>query len=215
MAHKAQYSEDIKTPPAIIAYANNLFETRENKSGRKQYGCVLLFPKATTDMSKISGIILEAAEKSWPGKAKERLQSELIKNPILDGDGKQGLNKETGERHPGYAGHWFIRCNSGEKRPPKVFGSNAVSRITDDTELPSGSTVFGVINAWTWNNEEQGDGVSLNINIVQLAKKAEGDEVLGGGGGGPDPEKFLEKIADEGETPEAAKTGDGAGGLFA
>ena len=215
MAHKTEYSEDIKTPPAIIAYANNLFEVRENKSGRKQYGCVLLFPKATTDMSKIIGIIAEAATKSWGEKAKARLKDDLIKSPILDGDGKQGKNKETGEPHPGYAGHWFIRCNSGEKRPPKVFARNAVNRITDDTEMPSGSTVFGVINAWTWNNEEQGDGVSLNINIVQLVKKAEGDEVLGGGGGGPDPERFLEKIVDEGDAPAETKSGAGAGGLFA
>ena len=214
MAHKTEYSTDIKTPLAVISYSNNLFETRENRSGKKQYGCVLLFPKTTTDMSTIRGIILEAAEKSWPGKAKARLNDGLIKNPILDGDGKQGKNKKTGEPNKGFPGHWFIRCNASEKRPPKVFGRNAVSRITEADEIPSGSQVYAVVNGWTWHNDEQGDGVSINVSIIQLVKKAEGDEVLGGGGGGPDPDKFLEKLSDEGDAPAETKSGAGASGLF-
>jgi hypothetical protein len=44
-------------------------------------------------------------------------------------------------------------------------------------------------------------------------KKAEGDEILGGGGG-PAPEKYFEAIADEGDAPAETKTGAGAKGFF-
>ena len=54
---------------------------------------------------------------------------------------------------------------------------------------------------------------SLTGDTIHLAVR-EGDEVLGGGGGGPDPDKFLEKLADEGDAPAETKSGAGAGGLF-
>lgn len=206
-------SEDVKTPLATIAFTRDLFKTRDRDNGSKGFGCTLLFPKAT-DLSKLEAIAVEAAVAEWGEKAKQMIKDELIKSPFLDGDGKQGKNKETGEPHKGYPGHKFIRCTSGADYPPKVFDRNAVSRLTTEIELPSGSKVFAVVNAYTWENKENGKGISFGVSIVQMSKKAEGDEVLGGGGGGPDPEKFLEKLSDEGDAPAETKDGAGAGGLF-
>lgn len=206
-------SEDVKTPLATIAFSRDLFKTRDRDNGSKGYGCTLLFPKST-DLSALTKAVTEAAVAEWGEKAKQMLKDEIIKSPFLDGDGKQGKNKETGEPHKGYPGTRFIRCTSGAGHQPKVFGRNAISRITEEAEMPSGSKVYAVVNAYTWENKENGKGISFGVSIVQLHTKAEGDDVLGGGGGGPDPSKFLEKLEDEGEAPSETKGGAGAGGLF-
>lgn len=209
----ASRSEDKKTPLAVISFSRDLFKTRDRDNGSKGYGCTLMFPKST-DLTGLQELAVEAAVAEWGEKARQMIKDKLIKSPFLDGDGPQGKSKETGEPHKGYPGKTFIRCSSGAEYPPKVFGRNAVSRITEEADIPSGSEVYGVVNAYTWENKENGKGVSFGVSIIQLAKKAEGDDVLGGGGGGPDPEKFLEKIADEGEAPASTKDGKGAGGLF-
>ncbi len=205
-------SEDAKTPMATIAFTRDLFKPRYRDDGSKGFGCTLLFPK-TTDISALEGLAVDAAKEEWGDKAVQMIKDGIIKSPFLDGDGKQGKSKETGQPHKGYPGTRFIRCTSGADYQPKVFARNAVTRLTTEAELPSGSKVYAVVNAYTWENKENGKGISFGISIVQLAKMAEGDEVLGGGGG-PDPDKFLEKIEDEGDAPSETKGGAGAGGLF-
>ena len=83
----------------------------------------------------------------------------------------------------------------------------------DKADVPSGSKGFAVINAFTWENKENGKGISFGISMVQVTKVAQGDEVLGGAGG-PDPDKFFESLPDEGDAPESTKSGAGAAGLF-
>lgn len=203
-------SEDVKTPEAIVAFAHNLFELQVRDNGKKQYGCSLLFKKGT-DLSALEAAAVAAAKEEWGDKAVQMIKDEIIKSPFLDGDGKQGLNKTTGERHPGFAGHKFIRCISGEDYKPKVFDRKR-NAVYEKGEVPSGSRVLAVVNAFTWENKENGKGVSFGISLVQVLKKAEGDEILGGGGGGPDPDKWLEKIDDEG--PVGDTGGKGAESLF-
>ncbi len=204
-------SEDLKTPECIVAFAHNLFEPQERDNGKKQFGCSLLFKKGT-DLSALQNLALEAAVAEWGDKAIQWIKDEVIKNPFLDGDGKQAVSKKTGERHAGFAGHTFIRCIAGEDFKPKVFDRKR-NPVMEKGEVPSGSKGFAVVNAFTWENKENGKGISFGISMVQITKKAEGDEVLGGGGG-PDPDKWLDKIEDEGEAPASTKSGAGAGGLF-
>jgi len=207
-------SDDVLTPLATISFTRDLFKPRDRDNGKKNYGCTLLFSKSE-DISKLKQLAADAAIAEWGDKAVGMIKDEIIKSPFLDGDGKQGKNKETGEPHKGYPGTTFIRCSSGEDFQPKVFGPSGktTDRLYSEAELPSGSKVKAVVNAYTWENKENGKGISFGISIIQLVRKAEGDEVLGGGGGGPDPEKFLEKI-DSGDAPEETKTGAGASGLF-
>lgn len=204
-------SEDSKTPQGVIAFSRDLFTARARDNGSKGYGCTILFPKST-DLSTLKGLAVDAAVEEWGDKAKQMIADGIIKSPFLDGDGKQGKSKETGEPHKGYPGHTFIRCTSGEKFKPKVFDRKR-NPIMDEEDCPSGSQVLAVVNAFTWDTKENGKGISFGVSLVQVVKKAEGDEVLGGGGG-PDPDKWLEKIEDEGEAPAATKGGAGAGGLF-
>lgn len=204
-------SEDVRAPEAIVAFAHNLFEPQERDNGKKQYGCSLLWPKGTS-LAALEQAALEAAVAEWGDKAKQWIKDEVIKSPFIDGDGKQAVSKKTGERHAGFAGHRFIRVISGEDYKPRVF-DRKVLPILDKADVPSGSRGIPVVNAFTWENKENGKGVSFGISMLQVTKKAVGDEVLGGGGG-PDPEKHFEKIADEGDAPEETKGGKGAEGLF-
>lgn len=204
-------SADLKTPKATIAFAHNLFDARERDNGSKNYGCTLLFPK-DADLSGLQDLVAQVIVDEWGDKAKEMFKNGLIKNPFLDGDGKQGRSKETGEPHKGFPGTTFIRCSSGADFKPKVFDRRR-NPVFEKDDCRSGSEVFAVVNAYTWENKENGKGVSFGVSIVQVAKNAEGDMVLGGGGG-PDPDKFLEVIEDEGEAPAETSGGKGAGGLF-
>jgi len=204
-------SEDVKAPEAIIAYAHNLFEVQERDNGKKQYGASFLWPKGA-NIAALEAAALEAATAEWGDKAKQWIEDGVIKSPFLDGDGPNAVSKKTGERHAGFAGHRFIRAISGEDYKPRVF-DRKVLPILDKADCPSGSRGIPVVNAFTWENKENGKGISFGVSMVQVTKKAEGDEILGGGGG-PDPDKHFEKIADEGDAPESTKGGAGAGGLF-
>lgn len=204
-------SEDLKTPLAIVSFTKDLFVARERENGSKGYGCTLLFPK-TTNISSLQNLALAAAEQAWPGKAAQWIKDGLIKSPFLDGDGKQGLSQKTGARHAGYAGTVFIRCTSGADYRPKVFDKKR-NPVLDAEDCTSGSQVYAVVNAYTWENATNGKGISFGVSLVQVVKLAEGADVLGGGGGA-DPDKYFEAIADEGDAPAETKGGAGAAGLF-
>lgn len=205
-------SEDFKAGEAIVGFAHNLFEVQVRDNGKKQYGCSLLWPKGSPALGALQELAVKAAVDEWGEKAKQWIKDGVIHNPFLDGDGPQAVSKKTGERHKGFAGHTFIRCVSGEDYRPKVF-DRRLNPLLDKADVPSGSRGFPVVNVFTWENKEKGKGISFGISMLQVTKKAEGDEVLGGAGG-PDPEKHFEKIADEGEAPEQTKGGAGAAGLF-
>lgn len=205
-------SEDLKTPLCRFAYTNDLFKARAQEEGKKpKFGCTLMFPK-TTDLSALKKAASEAAFAEWGDKAAQWYKDGLIKDPFLDGDGPQGINKKTGERSLGHAGHIFTRTTSGEGFKPLVV-DNLRNPLVSVAGAPSGSWGYAVVHAFTWVNEKGGKGVTFGVSLVQITKVAQGEEKLGGGGG-PDPAKFFEKAADEGAAPAAPKTGAGAGGLF-
>lgn len=200
-------SEDVRAPLAVVAFAHNLFEMND----RKKFGASLLFKKGA-DISILENLALSAAKEEWGDKAVQMIKDEIIKTPFLDGDGKQGKSKETGQPHPGFPGTRFIRCVSGEDFKPKVWDRKR-NPIYDKADCPSGSEGYAVVNAFTWTNDEGGKGISFGISHFQVVNKAEGDAILGGSGG-PAADKFLEVIDDEGDAPASVKSGEGAAGLF-
>lgn len=203
--------EDVKTPEGVASFTADLFTARERDNGGKNYGFTILFDKAVS-LAALETAALNAAKAEWGDKATGWIKDGTIKSPFLDGDGKQGVSTKTGERHPGYAGRRFIRCTSGADYRPKVVDRKLLPVVSVDG-IPSGSKVFAVVNPYTWTHSTNGRGISFGVSLVQVVKIATGDEVLGGGGG-PDPEKYFEAIADEGGAPEATKKGEGASGLF-
>lgn len=208
-------STDVKTPKCRVAFADGLFAPRDTgrvdkKSGEKvfQYQASLLFPKGT-DMAVLHNAVLDAAKAEWGDKAVDLFKNGLIKSPFLDGDGPQGCNKKTGERHPGFAGTTFIRVMSGKDYPPKLF-NKAVIPTDDKAVVYSGTSGYAAVAAYTWENPENGKGVSFSISMFQSL--AEGERM--GGSGGPDPDKFFERIEDAGAAPASTQNGAGAAGLF-
>lgn len=198
---------DIKTPEAVIAFAQNLFEARDQQgNGNEKFGCSLLFKKGV-DITALQNAALAVATEKWGDKAAALIKSGVVKSPFLDGDGPQGVSKKTGERHQGFASHTFIRCSSGVDYKPKVFDRKR-NPVLDKEDLPSGSRVFAVVNPYAWEHPQNGKGISFGISLVQIVKKAEGDEILGGSGA-PNPDDWFEKLDDEGPAPK----GD-ASGLF-
>lgn len=204
-------SSDVRTPLGRFAFTEGLFKIQTNDQGRKSWNCTILFPKGS-DISALEKAALEAATEEWGDKAVQMIKDGIIKTPFLDGDGKQGKSKKTGEPHKGFPGHRFIRCTSGEDYRPKVVDRNVQPVLSRDG-CPSGSYGYAMVNAFTWENKENGKGITFGISAVQVSKVAQGDEVLGGGGG-VDVESAFEKIADEGEAPAETKGGAGAAGLF-
>jgi len=203
-------SEDVKLPFMIrMSYTRDLFKARTNEENTKtQYGLTGLIPKSQ-DLAILTKLIKEVSVAEWGDKALEWLKDETIKSPILDGDGKQGKDKKTGDRKEGYADHWFIRMTSGENFKPTVVDKKR-NPIVKEEDCPSGWYAYVVVNAYTWENTKNGKGVSFGISLVQVAK--EGGRL--GGTGGADPDKFFDVIDDEGDAPEETKSGKGAGGLF-
>lgn len=199
-------SADVKTPLARLAFAKGLFELKTNEAGRKSWGCTLLFDKAT-DLSALKNIVVATAKEAWGDKAVEMLKNGLIKNPILDGDGKQGLSTKTGERHPGYEGHFFIRTTSGEQYRPKLFDRKKGPIISPE-ECYSGCYVYAVVNAFTWEHPTNGKGVTFGMSMLQVAK--DGERL---GGGDLNPDNFFDTLEGD-DAPSSTKSGAGAAALF-
>lgn len=204
----ASRSADMKTPLARLAFANGLFDLQTNDFGKKAWTCSLLFQKST-DLAALQNLAVEAAKEEWGDKAVQMIKDKLIKSPFLDGDGPQGKSKKTGEAHPGFPGTTFIRCQSGEEYRPKLVNQKVLPIASKD-ELKSGDYGFAVVNAFTWENDKNGKGISFGISMFQKAKDGES---LGGGGAGK-PEDHFETIPDESDAPASTKTGEGAAGLF-
>jgi hypothetical protein len=200
-------SRDIKGPEARLAFTQGLFELQTTQSGKKQWNCTLLWPKSA-DLSALKELAVEAAVAEWGDKAVQMIKDGLIKSPFLDGDGPQGKSKKTGEPHNGFPGHTFVRVTSGEDYRPKLVNQKVLPIASKD-ELKSGDFGFPVVNAFTWENDQNGKGITFGMSMLQKTRSGESL-----GGAGPSPDEVFETIPDEGDAPAETKNGGGASELF-
>lgn len=200
-------SRDLKGPEARIAFAQGLFDLQTTQSGKKQWNCTLLWAKSV-DLGALKTLAVEAATEEWGEKAVQMIKDGLIKSPFLDGDGPQGKSKKTGEPHNGFPGNTFIRVTSGEDYRPKLVNQKVLP-ITSKDELKSGDYGFPVLNAFTWENDQNGKGITFGLSMLQKTRSGESL-----GGAGPSPDEVFEAIPDEGDAPAETKAGAGAAGLF-
>lgn len=217
-------TEDFRTPAGRVSFAQNLFKARKQGDGptaKEKFGATLIFPKtmlrekvcrkADGKLVSFEDIVAEAIIGEWGEKGIARAKAGLIKSPFLPGDGKEARNKESGELHPGMgAEFFFIRAQANADRPPKVSASNTQFIPATEEDVYSGCYGYAVLNAFTWHNDQNGDGVSLGINM--FFKTGDGERLGGSGGGNPDV--WVESVPDAGEAPASTKSGAGAGGLF-
>jgi hypothetical protein len=219
-------TEDFKLENVKLSYPYLLTlkkTVNDDGSVKLGYEAALLYPKgppltgksANGSQVDVAAECVRIATEHWGEKAAQMIKDELIKNPFKDGDGKDGLVKKTGERKVGYAGHKFIGVKAGKERPPTCYGATVgadgkLVKLTDPAALYPGCYVHAVVNAFTWENDKGGRGISFGINLVQFAK--DGERI--GGGGGPNPDSFFEG----GAVPAGAGApagGGSAGDLFA
>lgn len=210
-------TEPKKTGLVRASFVQNLYEARAQEAGQTpKFGCTLLIPKTdSATLKMLQDLVLEACVAAGWGdaaKVKDLIGKGLIKLPVLDGDGPQGVNKKTGERHPGYEGHFFVRATSGKDYQPKVVDERVQPIMTHDpSRFKSGDWGYAAINAFTWDHTQNGKGVTCGIAAFQKIKS--GDSL--GGAGGVDTGKFFQSETVEGEAaPEETKDGAGAAGLF-
>jgi len=201
-------SADFKTSLCRVSFANSLFKPRaQQEGGVEKYGCTLIFEKSG-DRSALDAAVKGVIVAQWGDKGLERAKAGLIKSPFLDGAGKEARNKKTGELHPGFGPDVFFLRVQSVRQPVLRYKSEHLPATEE--EIYSGCYGKAVLNAFAWTNAQNGDGVSFGIQFFQKIK--DGDRL--GGSGGVDAGKWMESVPDEGEAPEATRTGAGAGGLF-
>ena len=201
-------STDFKTPLARVSFAGSLFTPRAQQEGATaKYGCTLIFDK-TCDRAVMDAAVKQVLIAQWGDKGLERAKAGLIKSPFLDGNGKEARNKKTGELHPGFGPDVFFLRVQSVRAPTLRYRSEHVPATED--EIYSGCYGKAVLNAFAWTNPQNGDGISFGIQFFQKIK--DGDRL--GGGGGVNAASWMETVPDEGDAPEATRTGAGASGLF-
>lgn len=202
-------TEDFKLENVRLSYPY-LFRPRkreENGVVKLSYEAVFLYPKGGPLIGKtVAGAPLDIAvecariaTEHWGEKAVQMIKDELIKNPFKDGDSKDGINKKSGERNPGYAGMKFIRVAANahvdplqDTRKPvclsdKLGADGKLVKLTEPNTLYPGCYVHAVVNAYTWENNLGGKGISFGVSMVQFAK--DGEKI--GSMGGADPNSFF------------------------
>ncbi|MCH4543174.1 ssDNA-binding protein [Ochrobactrum sp. A-1] len=210
MAKSMYRTEEFKAPDCVVSFAFNMFKGRELKkddgSTKTQFGATFIFEDIHRPF--FEEWLKKAIIGEWGEKGLERAKAGLIKSPLLSGTGKEARNKETGDLHPGMGeGKFFIRANANEA--PQVRWKSPIIPATEQ-DVYSGCRGFPVLNAYTWHNDKNGDGVSFGLQYFQ--KTGEGERI--GSSGGVDVNKWYEKVETGEEAPESTSNGAGAGGLF-
>ena len=201
-------SSDFKTDLCRVSFAGSLFKPRaQQEGGVEKYGCTLIFPK-TCDRSALDAAVKSVLIAQWGDKGIDRAKAGLIKSPFLDGAGKEARNKKTGEIHPGFGPDVFFLRVQSIRQPVLRYRSEHIPATEE--EIYSGCYGKAVLNAFAWNNPQNGDGISFGIQFFQ--KISDGERL--GGSGGVDAARWMEAVPDEGAAPEATRTGAGASGLF-
>jgi hypothetical protein len=201
-------SSDFMTDLCRVSFAGSLFKPRaQQEGGVEKYGCTLIFSK-TCDRSALDAAVKGVIIAQWGDKGLERAKAGLIKSPFLDGAGKEARNKKTGELHPGFGPDVFFLRVQSIRQPVLRYRSEHIPATEE--EIYSGCYGKAVLNAFAWNNPQNGDGISFGIQFFQ--KISDGERL--GGSGGVDAAKWMESVPDEGAAPEATRGGAGASGLF-
>jgi hypothetical protein len=201
----AANSQPIKTPLARLSHPH-LFKKYGRDGQKAKYQATLIFASGT-DLSALRDRVIEVAKAQWGEKAVKMLQEGIIKNPFLDGNGKQGRDAE-GELKPGMGpGVVFIRCSSESVKPKVVDQKRAP--VEDEDAVYPGMYVYAMVHAYAWEHPSNGKGISFGLDAVQLVR--DGERL--GGGGNVNVNTAFDEIPDEGSAPAATQT-QGASALF-
>jgi len=184
-------SGEFRSPDCTLAFSDGLFELKSVDGKKFTYGATLIFPNK--DKAFFMPIIKKVILQKWGDRGMTMFEKGMIKNPLLDGDGPSAYNKTSGERYNGFdETKFFIRANAQEDAKPHVYWrSKHVQAEKED--IYSGCEGFAILNAYTWENQSGGNGVSFGIRAFQ--KLRDGDSL---GGRAPfNPDRWIVDLEPE------------------
>lgn len=182
-----QYQTAVTTGKVRLSYCN-IFQPREDMSGKKKYSVTLLIPKTdTATLQKINDAIQAATQKgmdgAWGGAMPPQLPS-----PLHDGDGV----KENGEAYSDECkGHWVITASANENHPPEVVDQN-LNKILDQTAVYSGCYAHVYINFYPYGGGTTGFRKGIGCGLGPIQKVADGEAL---GGRAPSASSVFGKVA--------------------
>lgn len=185
----------VTTGRVRLSYVN-VFQPREDMSGRKKYSVTLLIPKTDTATVQRINDAIEAAKKKgldgvWGGAMPPQCPV-----PIHDGDGVRDNGEAYGEE---CRGHWVMTASANENHPPQVV-DGMLNKILDQTALYSGCYAHVNINFYPYGGGNTGFKKGIGCGLGPIQKVADGDPL---GGSAPAPESVFSKI------PNAVASGAG------
>ena len=182
-----QYQTAVTTGKVRLSYCN-IFQPREDMSGKKKYSVTLLIPKTdTATLQKINDAIQAATQKgmggAWGGAMPPQLPI-----PLHDGDGV----KENGEAYGDECkGHWVITASANENHPPEVVDQN-LNKILDQTAVYSGCYAHVYINFYPYGGGTTGFRKGIGCGLGPIQKVADGEAL---GGSAPSASSVFGKVA--------------------
>lgn len=154
------------TNPARISYAKIFKPEKNDLSGKEEYSCMVLVPKADT---KTVSALKNAIKTAIKGRFGDK-QPKGIRIPLRDGDksGDGGVPSGAEAGQAPYGDHYFINCKN--TRPPTIVDQKRRD-ILDPNQIVSGDYVRVSVNAFGYDNKSK--GVSFGLNAVQLVRKGD------------------------------------------
>ena len=154
------------TTPARISYAKIFKPEKNDLSGKEEYSCMVLIPKADT---KTVSALKNAIKTAIKGRFGDK-QPKGIRIPLRDGDktGDGGVPSGAEAGQAPYGDHYFINCKN--TRPPTIVDQKRRD-VLDPNQIVSGDYVRVSVNAFGYDNKSK--GVSFGLNAVQLVRKGD------------------------------------------
>lgn len=152
--------------PARISYAKIFKPEKNDLSGKEEYSCMVLVPKADT---KTVSALKNAIKTAIKGRFGDK-QPKGIRIPLRDGDknGDGGVPSGAEAGQAPYGDHYFINCKN--TRQPAIVDQKRRD-ILDPNQIVSGDYVRVSVNAFGYDNKSK--GVSFGLNAVQLVRKGD------------------------------------------
>jgi hypothetical protein len=163
------------TPKFRVLFAQ-VFKPKAVKgdaSGKLKYSVTAAFPKGC-DLSGLMALAEAAAFDKWGAQAAQIVKHPKFKSPfkdqaeLVDGEGTPYAGTE--------AGAMFVRLSS-EIKPGLV--DEATVDIIDQSDFFSGCWARAKVQAYAWEHETGGKGISFDLHHIQRMAV---DEPLGGAG---------------------------------
>lgn len=167
---------------ASYVYLQTPKPVNKKDGAKKKYSVMALFAPGQ-DISALKTAARKAVEEKFGAdKALGIIKHPKFKSPFKD---QAELVDDDGEQRPGtVAGAIFV--NLSHEIQPVVLGLDA-RPMKDMREFYSGCYAVAQLEAYAWEHDEGGKGVSFGLVAIQ--KRRDGDR-LGGGGLRADPDAF-------------------------